>query len=75
MKLKGAIRNKGLECACHIGAFVCKDTETRGTGRVRPDDSAREQSGGEGPGDKLRAKGRQRRHTDKGEEGQKREKN
>lgn len=46
---------------------MCMDTETMGRGEVRPDDRAREQSGGEGPGDKLRAKGRQRRHRDEGQ--------
>lgn len=47
-----------------IHAFVCKDTETRGRGEVRCDDSEREQSRWEGPGDKLRTKGGQRRHRE-----------
>lgn len=54
-----------------IHAFVCKDTETRGRGEVRRDDSVREQSRGEEPGDKLRAIGGQSQHG-KDSEGQRR---
>ena len=43
LKFEGATGN-GPECACHIRAFVCKDTETGGWGKVTLDDSVREQS-------------------------------
>ena len=69
LKFKSTIRDGGLECVCQmmIHAFVCKDTETRGRGEVRHDDSEREQSTGEGPGNKLRAKGVQRRRREDSE--------
>lgn len=60
-----------MERICHIRAFVCKDTETSGKGKGRHDDSAREQSGGEGP----REKRRQRRKGWKDSEGQRAEEN
>lgn len=46
---------------------MCKDIETRGRGEVRLNDSEREQSRVEGPGDKLRAKRRQRQHEEEGQ--------
>lgn len=42
-----------------------------GRGKVRLDDSAREQSTGEDPGDKLKAEGTQRRQGQKDSEGRK----
>lgn len=50
---------------------MCKDTEPMGRGKVRLDDSAREQSTGEDPGDKLKAEGTQRRQGQKDSEGRK----
>lgn len=54
--------------------FLCQDTETRGRKEARLDDSAKEQSRGEGPGDKLRAKGRRHREKDSKGQGERMEK-